>query len=114
LAIIFKNSIFFNDTLLNYTTQHDFFSDLNSTIFHRFSAANYDFVLIFFPARLVSEKIFNESSKSTENVLIDSKKYFSKSKGYVVSKIISIASKTGFGMFLAHLVFLKSEKLEMH
>jgi hypothetical protein len=30
-----------------YTTQHYFFRELNSTILHRFSAANYDSVLSF-------------------------------------------------------------------
>jgi hypothetical protein len=53
------------------TTQHYFFRELNSTIFHRFLVAYYDCVISFFPARQVSEKIFNESSKSTENVLTE-------------------------------------------
>jgi hypothetical protein len=34
-------------------------------------SANYNSVLDFFPARQVSEKIFNESSKNTENALIE-------------------------------------------
>jgi hypothetical protein len=47
------------------------FEELNSTIFHRFLAAHYDFILGFFPARQVSEKILNESSKRTENASIE-------------------------------------------
>jgi hypothetical protein len=39
--------------------------------FHRFSAAKYDSVLSFFPARQVSEIILNESSIITENSLIE-------------------------------------------
>jgi hypothetical protein len=70
-------------------TLHDFFRELNSTIFHRFLAAFYDSVLSFFPARQVSEIFVIESSKSTENALIeslqkDTTKYFLKSKVYVV------------------------------
>jgi hypothetical protein len=38
---------------------------LNSTFFHGFLAAYNYSVLSFFPTRQVSEKIFNESSKST-------------------------------------------------
>jgi hypothetical protein len=41
------------------------FRKLNSTFYHSFSAANYNSLLSFFPARQVSEKILNESSKST-------------------------------------------------
>jgi hypothetical protein len=37
-------------------------------------------------------------------------KYFLKSKAYVVSLVISVVSKNGFGIFLAHLVCLKFEK----
>jgi hypothetical protein len=64
------------------------FRKLNSTFFHKFSAANYDSVLSFFPARQVFEIIFNESSKSIENALIESlqkdkTKYLLKSKVYV-------------------------------
>jgi hypothetical protein len=40
------------------------------TFFHRFSAADYDSVVSFFPARQGSEIVLNESSKSTENALI--------------------------------------------
>jgi hypothetical protein len=43
----------------------------------------------------------------------DTTKYFLKSKVYVVSLIISVVSKTGFGIFLAHLVCFKSEHLEI-
>jgi hypothetical protein len=86
------------------------FSTIFSTIFHRFLAANYDSVLSFFPARQVSETILNESSKSTEWLQKDTTKYFPKFKVYVVSLIIGVVSKTGFGNFLAHLVCLKSEK----
>jgi hypothetical protein len=52
------------------STQNDFFRELNSTIIQRFLAADFDFVLSFFQALQVSEKIFNESSKSTENAVI--------------------------------------------
>jgi hypothetical protein len=67
-----------------YTTLRYFFRELNTTFFHGFSAVNYDSVLSFFPARQVSEIILNESSKSTENALIewlqqDKAKYFLKS-----------------------------------
>jgi hypothetical protein len=55
-----------------------------------------------------------------ENALIewlwlqkDKTKYFLQSKVYVVYLIISVVSKTGFAIFLAHLVCLKSEKSEM-
>jgi hypothetical protein len=102
-------------------TGHFLFANLNQLFFHRFSAANYDSVLSFFLARQVSEMdgspqwILNESSKSTENALIewlqkDTTNYFPKSKVYVVSLIISVVSKTGFGIILAHLVCIKSEK----
>jgi hypothetical protein len=47
------------------------FRKLNSTFFHRFSAANYDSVLSLFPARQVAEIILNESSKRTKNALIE-------------------------------------------
>jgi hypothetical protein len=53
-----KQGIFFLQAKLNF-------------IFHRFSAANYDSVPSFFPARQASEIILNESSKSTENALIE-------------------------------------------
>jgi hypothetical protein len=47
------------------------FRNLNSTFFHRFLTVNYDPVLGFFSARQVSEIVHNESSKSTENALIE-------------------------------------------
>jgi hypothetical protein len=83
------------------------FRKLNSTFFYRFSASNYDSVLSFFPARKVSEIFLNES---TENALIealiewlqkDTTKCFLKSIVYVVSLIMSVVSKTGFGIFLS-------------
>jgi hypothetical protein len=92
-----------------------FFSHfLNSTFFHRFSAP----YLVFFPARQVSGIVLNESFKSYENVLIewlqkDTTKYFLKFKVYVVSLVINVVSKTGFGIFLAHLVCLKYAKSEI-
>jgi hypothetical protein len=43
----------------------------------------------------------------------DTTKYFLKFKEYVVPLVISVVSKTGFGIFLAHLVCLKSKKSEM-
>jgi hypothetical protein len=94
------------------------FRKLKSTFFHKFSAVNYDSVLSFFPGRPVSAIILRESSKSTGNVLIeglqkDTTKYFLKSKVYVVSLVKSVVSKTGFGIFLAHLVCLKSEKSKL-
>jgi hypothetical protein len=49
----------------NNTTQHDFFRELDS-------AANYDSILIFSPARQGSEIIHNISSKNTKNALIES------------------------------------------
>jgi hypothetical protein len=47
------------------------FRKLGSTFFHTLLAANYDFVLSFFSERQISEIVFNESSKSTENALIE-------------------------------------------
>jgi hypothetical protein len=47
------------------------FPQAKLTFFQRFSAANYDFILSFLPARQVSEIVLNESSKSTENFLIE-------------------------------------------
>jgi hypothetical protein len=50
------------------------FFDLTAIILtfsHRFLAAYYDSVLSFFPAFQVSEIVLNESSKSTENALIE-------------------------------------------
>jgi hypothetical protein len=38
------------------------------------------------------------------------KHYFPKSKVNVVSIVISVISRIGFGIFLVHLVCLKSEK----
>jgi hypothetical protein len=48
-----------------------FFPQAKLNFFHRFSAAINDSVLRFFPARQVSEVILNESSKSTENALVE-------------------------------------------
>jgi hypothetical protein len=58
--------------------------------FHKLSAADYHSVISFSPARQGSEiVVLNESSKSTENALIewlqkDITKYFLKSKVYMV------------------------------
>jgi hypothetical protein len=73
------------------TTQHYFFREL--VLSFPFS------VLSFFPTRQVSEIVLNESSKSTENALIeilqkDITKYFLKSKVYEVSLVISVVSRT--------------------
>jgi hypothetical protein len=38
-------------TPIDNTTQHVFFREVNSIIFNRFFAADYDYVLEFFPAR---------------------------------------------------------------
>jgi hypothetical protein len=48
-----------------------FLSASYSNFSHGFSAANNDSMLSFFPARQVSKIIINESSKSTENALIE-------------------------------------------
>jgi hypothetical protein len=61
-------NILFNKKIEN-TTQHYFFRELNSTLFHRFLTGYYDSALSFFPARQVSETILNESSKNTKNAL---------------------------------------------
>jgi hypothetical protein len=53
------------------TTQHYFFRGAKLRHFYRFLAANYESLLSFFPVRQVSEKIFNESLKSTENAQIE-------------------------------------------
>jgi hypothetical protein len=39
--------------------------------------------------------------------------FYQKSKVYVVSLVISVVSKTGFGILLAHLISFKSEKKGM-
>jgi hypothetical protein len=74
-----------------------FFPRTNFIFFHRLVAANYDSVLSFFSACKVSETIFNESSKSTENALIewlqkDTTKYFL----YVVSLVTKCSLKNWF------------------
>jgi hypothetical protein len=110
-----KNPNYWNNY---YTTQHYFFRELNSTFFIDFQFLITAPYLVFShgtAARQDSEIILNESSKSTENSLIewlqkDTATYFLKSKVYVVSLILSLVSKTSFGIFLAHLVRLKSEK----
>jgi hypothetical protein len=51
-------------------------------------------------------KAMKITSKKKKNTT----KYYLKSKVYVVYLAISVVSKTGFGIFLAHLVGLKSEK----
>jgi hypothetical protein len=61
--------------IIDYITQHYFFRELNSTIFHRFSAANYDSVLSLFLACQDCEIVLNESSKTTENALVTPKRY---------------------------------------
>jgi hypothetical protein len=48
-----------------------FFLQAKLNFFHRFSDANYDSVLSFFPARQVSEKMLSDSFKNTENALIE-------------------------------------------
>jgi hypothetical protein len=58
----------------------------------------------FFPARQVSEIILNESSKNTENYLIEwlrkrTTRYFQKMKVCVVFLVLSIVLKTVFGIF---------------
>jgi hypothetical protein len=63
----------------------------------------------------VPEIILNESSKNTENALIEwlpkeTTKYFPNTKVYVVSLDLSLVFKTVFGIFLAPLVYLKSVK----
>jgi hypothetical protein len=80
-------------------------------LFHRFSAADYDSVFSFFPARQGSEIVLNESSKITENALQkNTTKYFRECKVNVVFFVINFVSKTGFGIFSAYLVCLKFEK----
>jgi hypothetical protein len=44
-----------------------------------------------------------------ERIQKDTKKFYQKSKVYVVSLIFSVVSKTGFGILLADQVCLKSE-----
>jgi hypothetical protein len=84
-----------------------FFPRVKLIYFYIFLVANYDPVFSFFLTRQVSEKILNESSKNT----IKCPNWVTlKFKVYVVSLIISVVCKTGFGIFLAHLVCLKSEK----
>jgi hypothetical protein len=99
-----------------YTTQHYFFRELNSTIFHRFLAVNYEFVLIVFSqhVRFLRKSSMNLRKALKMLYMSDSKKIQNnislKSKVYVVSLVIKEVCKTGFGIFLAHLVRLKSEK----
>jgi hypothetical protein len=64
-------------------------------------------------ARQVPEIILSESSKDSENALIEwlqkeTTRYFPKTKEYVVSFVLSLACKTVFGIFLGPLVCLKS------
>jgi hypothetical protein len=68
------------DNTVQQKTDHFLSASQTQLLFHKFSAAYYDFILSFIPARQDSEIILNETSKS---------------------------------IFLAHLVSLKSEKLEM-
>jgi hypothetical protein len=68
-----------------------------------------------FPSTSGFEIIFNESSKNTQNVLIEwlwneITRTFTKTKVYVVSLILSLVFKTVFEIFLAPLVCLKSVK----
>jgi hypothetical protein len=110
--------IHFLKVFLQLWKEHVFFRELSSTINHRFLAVNYDSVLCFFAVHQVFKIFLNESSKSTENAPIkwlqkDTKKYFLNSNVYVFSLVISLVCKTGFGIFPAHLIRLKSEKWEM-
>jgi hypothetical protein len=80
---------------------------------------NKDSVFRFFPARQVPEVILNESSKNTENALIECHRketlrfFFLKTEVYVVSLALSLVFKTVFGNVLAPLVGLKSAKYDM-
>jgi hypothetical protein len=47
------------------------FRKLHSTLFHRFSAVNYDSVLSFFSARQVSEIILNKSSELRIRIILE-------------------------------------------
>jgi hypothetical protein len=105
---------------VNYSTQHNsmFYFSFESNQIYRFWAADFESVFRFFPARQVSEIILNESSKNTENALIEWLRkeitmFLTKTKVYLVSLILSLVFKTGFGIFLAPLSCLKSVKWEM-
>jgi hypothetical protein len=72
-------------------------------------------IMILIPDFQVPEIFLNESSKNTENALIEwlpkeTTKYFPNTKVYVVSLDLSLVFKTVFGIFLAPLVYLKSVK----
>jgi hypothetical protein len=64
-------------------------------------------VFRFFPARQVPEIPLNESSKNTENALIEwprkeTTRYFTKTKVYVVCLVLSLVFETVFGIFWQH------------
>jgi hypothetical protein len=63
-------------------------------------------VLRFKPARQVPEIILNEYSRNTENALRNHKAFYK----VFYKHFFSVVFKTVFGMFLAHLVCLKSLK----
>jgi hypothetical protein len=72
---------------------------------------------LFLAVRQVSEIMFYESSKNTENALIewlgkDNTRYFTKIKVYVVYLFMSLVFKTVFEILLAPLVGLKSVKIK--
>jgi hypothetical protein len=71
--------------------------------------------LKFLQSRQVPEIILNESSKNTENALIEllrkeTTRYFTKTKVYVVSLVLSLVFKIVFAIFLASLICLISVK----
>jgi hypothetical protein len=80
-----------------------------------FGALSPNLFLKFLPARQAPEIILNESSKNTENALIEmlrkeTTRYFTKTKVYVASLVLSLVFKIVFAIFLASLVCLKSVK----
>jgi hypothetical protein len=95
---------------LHYTTKWHVF-----LMFYFQISADHESDLRFSLARQAPEIILNESSKNTENALIEwlpkeTTRYFPKIKVYVVSLDLSLIFKTVFGIVLAPLVYLESVK----
>jgi hypothetical protein len=97
--------------LMNYTTQQimDIISFYLVRKINVFWCAESEFVFILILSRQVPEMILNESSKNTENTLRkETTRHLTKTKGCVVSLVLSLVLKTVFGIFLAPLWFVSN------
>jgi hypothetical protein len=93
--------------LRNFCVLFHLLSKKDLVCFRELNPIDYHCIFEFFPARQVFEIILNESSMSL-NVLIewlrkDKTKFFTKTRVYVVSLMLSLVFKTVFGIFLAAL-----------